>query len=219
MLQVRCPDGGYCPDNYRCCHGIPVGTFACCAYGRFATCCPDSKTCCPPGYQCIVSIKRCVGLTDSSVLRVQAILLVNSTDERCRDGTEGMDPKVSKIMPSLQVETASKINGFIGTSGNVFSPDEKYQCPDGTSICELSSGIHGCCHLVRGYVNYWQENSCFLGFGKLSFHYQSLNQLFSYVYFLKKNLNTHIDSCTDACITPICCLLLLLLLFVVVVVY
>ena len=106
-------------------------------------------------------------LTDSPALPEQAILLVNSTDKRGSDGTAGMDPKDSKIIPSQQVETASKRNGFIGTSGNVFSPDEKYQCPDGTSICELSSGIYGCCHLVRGYVNFWQENSCCLALENL----------------------------------------------------
>ena len=104
-------------------------------------------------------------MKDSSALRVQAILLVNSTDQRCRDGTAGMNPKVNKIIPSQHEETASKRNGFMGTSENVFAPDEKYQCPDGTSICELSSGIYGCCHLVKGYVKFWQENPCFLGFG------------------------------------------------------
>ena len=185
MLQIQCPDGSHCPDNYRCCAHRPIGSFACCAYGRFATCCPDLLTCCPPGYQCVVSVKRCVSLTDSSVLQVQASLLVNSTDKRCRDGTADMDPKVSKIIPSQHVETASKRNGFIGTSGDVFSPDEKYQCPDGTSICELASGIYGCCHLVRGFVKFWKENSCFLGFGKLYFHYRSLNRLFSYVQIPK----------------------------------
>ena len=113
---------------------------------------------------------------------MQAILLVNSIDKRGRDGTAGMDPKVSKIIPSQQVETAWKRNGFIGTSGNVFSPDDKYLCPDGTSICELSSGIYGCCHLVGGYVKFWQENLCFSGFGELHFHYRSLNQLFSYIF-------------------------------------
>ena len=71
--------------------------------------------------------------------------LVNSTDKRCRDGTAGMDPKVSRVIPSQQAEQASKRSGLINTSGDVFSPDEKYQCPDGTTICELSSGIYGCC--------------------------------------------------------------------------
>ena len=108
-----------------------------------------------------------MSLTDSPALPEQAIRLVNSTDKRGSDGTAGTDPKDSKIIPSQQVETASKRNGFIGTSGNVFFPDEKYQCPDGTSVCELSSGIYGCCHLVRGYVKFWQENSCFFGFGKI----------------------------------------------------
>ena len=152
MLQVLCADGTHCPDGYRCCPGREVISFVCCPYGRFATCCPDGLTCCPPGYRCTAD--RCVHFTDSSVLRVKAILLVNST--------AGMDLKVTKLIPSQQVETASKRNGFIGTSGNVFSPDEKYHCPDGTSICELSSGIYGCCHLVRGYVKFWQENWCFL---------------------------------------------------------
>jgi len=160
---------------------FPLSQGACsqasCRYGRFATCCPDLKNCCPPGYGCVIPLRSCMSLRDSSVLGVQAILLVNSTDKRCHDGSAGMDPKVSKIIPSQQVETASKKNGFIGTSGDVFYPNEKYQCPDGTSICELSSGIYGCCHLVRGYVKFWQENSCF--------HYRSLNQSFSRVLIPK----------------------------------
>ena len=89
--------------------------------------------------------KYCKRVIDSSVLRVQAIPLVNSTEKRCHDGTAGMDPKVNKIIPSEQAETAFKRSGFIGTSGDVSSPDENYQCPDGTTICELSRGIYGCC--------------------------------------------------------------------------
>ena len=71
--------------------------------------------------------------------------LVNSTDKRCRDGTAGMDPEVSRVTPSQRAEQASKRSGLIGTSGEVFSHDQNYQCPDGTTICELSSGIYGCC--------------------------------------------------------------------------
>ena len=50
-----------------------------------------------------------------------------------------------RIRPSQQVETQFKRNGFIVTSGNGFSPDEKHQCPDGTRTCELPSGTEGCC--------------------------------------------------------------------------
>jgi len=56
-----------------------------------------------------------------------------------------MDPKVSGITPSQQEETLLKTSGFNGTPSDIFSPDEKHQCPDGTSTCELSSGIYGCC--------------------------------------------------------------------------
>ena len=87
----------------------------------------------------------CRRAINSSVLRVQAILLVNSTEKRCRDGTAGMDPKVNRIIPSQQAETAFKRSGLIDTSSDVFPSDEKHQCPDGTTICELSSGIYGCC--------------------------------------------------------------------------
>ena len=154
-----CPDGSTCPDRNRCCVLRNPMKYGCCRYGVQAVCCQDRITCCPPATVCVTSSRRCIQrLTDSSVLQLPAILLVNSTDERCPDGTAGMDPKVSKIIPSQQVETASKKNGFIGTSGDVFLRDKKYQCPHGTSICQLSSGIYGCCHLVRGYVKLWQEN-------------------------------------------------------------
>ena len=164
-----CPDGKLCPSYGLCCPAAVAGSYFCCVFGAGATCCSDGTFCCPPRHACLNAHRVCAPLTDSPALPVQAILLVNSIDKRGRDGTAGMDPKDSKIIPSQQVETASKRNGFIGTSGNVFSPDEKYQCPDGTSICELSSGRYGCCHLVRGYVNFRQENSCFFGFGKPEF--------------------------------------------------
>ena len=161
MLQVRCPDGKRCPNYCRCCPADAHGSYFCCPFGAKATCCSDFEFCCPPRHACLISRRVCVPLTDSLALPVQAILLVNSTDKRGSDGTASMDPKDSKIIPSQQVEKPSNRIGFIGTSGDVFPPDEKYQCPDGTSVCELSSGIYGCCHLVRGYVNFWQENSCF----------------------------------------------------------
>ena len=83
--------------------------------------------------------------TYSSILRVQAAELVNSTDKRCPDGTAGMDFKAGRSTPSQQVETALKRSGFIDSPGQVSSPGEKYQCPEGTSTCELSSGRDGCC--------------------------------------------------------------------------
>ena len=82
--------------------------------------------------------------TRSSVLRVPAAELVNSTDKCCRDGTAGMDLKAGIRIPSQQVETALKTSGFIDTSGDVSSRDEKFQCPDGTGMCKLFSGRDGC---------------------------------------------------------------------------
>ena len=138
-----CPDGTVCL-NRRCCPTRPDRRlWACCErYGPNAVCCNDFKTCCPQGYICLTSLRLCQRPVYSSALRVQAIPLVNSTEKRCRDGTAGMDPKVSRIIPSQQAETAFKRSGLIDTSSDVF---EKYQCPDGTTICELSPGIYGCC--------------------------------------------------------------------------
>ena len=150
MLQVVCPDGRLCQAYGKCCPSTHAGSYFCCVFGAGATCCSDGTYCCPARYACLISRGVCVPLTDSPALPVQAIIIVNSIDKRGRDDTAGMDSKDSKIIPSQQVETASKRTGFIGTSGNVFYPDEKYLCSDGTSICELSSGIYGCCHLVRG---------------------------------------------------------------------
>ena len=168
---MRCPDGTHCPDHHTCCPKSPGQRpgFDCCPYGYAAVCCPNFKSCCPARHVCTTSPPfLCIPLRYSSVLRVQAMPLVNSTNKHCRDGTASMAQKVSKSITSKQAETLLQRSGFIGTSGNVFSPDENCQCLHGTSVCELSSGIYGCCHLVRGYVNFWQENSFFLGFGKLS---------------------------------------------------
>ena len=147
MLQV-CPDGVHkCPDNHKCCQVGPPFFYTCCIYkGLGANCCTNQRICCPPGFLCGAH-KTCLSMKDSSALRVQAILLVNSTDQRYRDGTAGMD---AKIIHSQQEETAAKRHGFIGKFGDVYSPNEKYQCSDGTSICELPSGRYGCCHRVRG---------------------------------------------------------------------
>ena len=133
-------DGTVC-RNKKCCPINPARTrFRCCSIGVRAICCPDLIGCCPVGFICDIRRRLCLRPGYSSVLRVQAIPLVNSTDKRCGDGTAGMDSKVSR-----QAEQASKKSGFISTSGDVFSPEEKHQCPDGTTICELSSGIYGCC--------------------------------------------------------------------------
>ena len=191
MLQNQCPDGTQCP-NQRCCRKRGGG-YACCPWGRTANCCTDRITCCPPGWLCITSRRQCVRQTSSSVLRVQAAVLVNSTDKRCRDGTAGMDLKAGRSVPSQQVEPVLKTSGFIDTSSDASSPDEKHQCPDGTSTCELSSGRDGCCpiqnsgwikimdtfphsHSSTGMSSFWQDNSCSIVFGKLY-------RLFSYLFF------------------------------------
>ena len=138
-------DGTVC-RNKKCCPINPARTrFSCCSIGVRAICCPDLIGCCPVGFICDIRRQLCLRPGYSSVLRVQAIPLVNSTDKRCRDGTAGIYPKVNRIIPSQKAETAFKRSGVIGTSGDVFSTDEKHQCPDGTTICELSSGIYGCC--------------------------------------------------------------------------
>ena len=130
----------------KCCPTNPSRTrFSCCSIGERAICCPDLVSCCPVGFICDIHRQLCIRPGYSSVLQVQAIPLVKIIDKRCRKGTAGMDPKVNRVTPSQQAEQASKKSGVIGTSGDVFSPDEKYQCPDGTTICELSPGIYGCC--------------------------------------------------------------------------
>ena len=111
MLQNQCPDGTQCP-NQRCCPRRRGG-YGCCRWGRIANCCPDRITCCPRGWLCLVTERECVQQTYSSVLRVQAAVLVNSTDKRCRDGTAGMDLKSGRSIPSQQVETALKTSVFI----------------------------------------------------------------------------------------------------------
>ena len=147
MLQapVRCPDGVFCPNRQTCCPASPSKRHYLCCKHYHGVCCSDYKTCCPRFWTCRTATRKCVPPRYSSLLGMEAILLVNSTDKRCYDSTASMDPKVSRITPSQQEETALKTSGFIGTPGDVFSPDEKYQCPDGTITCELSSRIYGCC--------------------------------------------------------------------------
>jgi len=160
---VRCPDGTICPAGDGCCpYTLEHGRYGCCRYGPGATCCPDYLTCCPRGFVCDIVRHRCY----------RSSRLVNNTDELGRDGTAGIHPKASSIIPSQQLETSLKRIGFLHASGDVLSPDEKYQCPDGTNPCELFYGIYGCCLIqnkrrikimeTRGYVKFWREHSCFL---------------------------------------------------------
>ena len=141
--QGICMDGTVC-RNKKCCPTRPDRTrFSCCGIGVRAICCRDYRTCCPLGYLCNIQRHLCIRPGYSSVLRVQSMPLVNSTDKGCHDDTAGIELGMDIL--SQPAEQASKRRGLIGTSGDVFSPDEKYQCPDGTTICELSSGIYGCC--------------------------------------------------------------------------
>ena len=152
-----------CPGGNKCCpYTLQPGKYGCCRLGPGAACCPDYVTCCPPGFQCDIVRHRCI----------RGSLLGNDTDKLGRDGTAGIHPKASMITPSQQVETSLKRIGFLHTSSDVLSPDEKYQCPGGTSPCELFYGIYGCCPIqnnreiklmeTRGYVMFWRERSCFL---------------------------------------------------------
>lgn len=146
--NTRCLDGSSCPLDLKCCQGIRAGQFMCCIFGRFSVCCLDRRHCCRQGYICRTTTGECIRPppnTNSSVLREPAAVLVNSTGKRCRDGTADMNLKAGKSIPTQQIETAMKRSAFIGTSGDVSSPDEKYKCPEGTSTCELSSGNDGCC--------------------------------------------------------------------------
>ena len=158
---MRCPDGQLCPAGSKCCrlirHTAPF--YSCCPYGSLAVCCFDGRKCCPYGFQCSASGQECL----------LASALVNNKHTYGRDGTAGI--KFSRIIPSQQVETLSKSIGFVYTSGDVLSPDEKYQCPDGTSPCELFYRIYGCCHIQnkqgikmenKRYVKFWWEHPCFL---------------------------------------------------------
>ena len=162
-----CPGGRWrCPAGQKCCpHPTYPIRWGCCRLGPNAVCCPDYIHCCPPGSQCDMVRHKCV----------HSSLLVNNTDKLGRDGTAGIHPKVSTIIPSQQLETSlMKRIGFRHTSGDILFPDEKYQCPDGTSPCELIYGIYGCCPIqnkreikimeTKGYVKVWRQHSCFLAF-------------------------------------------------------
>ena len=168
--------------------------YLCCPYGRLSVCCDDRKHCCKYGYICIPQ-GMCMF---PPLLREPAAVLVNSTGKRCRDGTADMNLKAGKSIPTQQIETAMKRSGFIGTSGDVSSPDEKYKCPEGTSTCELSSGNDGCCPIQNAkWIKIKIMNT--IPHPHSSEGMSSLTRDFVFS-FLK------IDSCIDAFITSICSL-------------
>lgn len=173
-LQVRCPDGSFCPAGSRCCsrRGIGPPFYRCCPYGPRSVCCLDGIGCCPPGTICFVAHHQCLA----------ASALGNNKHTYGRDGTAGIDTKVSRIIPSQQVETSFKRIGFVYTSGDVLSPDEKYQCPDGTSPCELFYRIYGCCPIQnkreikimenKRYAQSFGESTCVSWLWKNNFSFR-----------------------------------------------
>ena len=94
--------GRYCPIIQKCC----PRTYGYCPAEVYANCCPDRKTCSLRYWHCLALQHTSVKPTYSTVLRVQAILLVNSAERRCGDGLAGWDTQVSRILPSQQVEAA-----------------------------------------------------------------------------------------------------------------
>ena len=175
-----CPGGKYqCPAGQKCCP--KWGQWGCCRYGPGAVCCPHFSTCCPPGSKCDIVRPICL----------RSSLLVNNTDKLGHDGTAGIHPKVTRIIPSQQLEMSSlKRIGFRRTSGDILFPDEQYQCPDGTSPCELFYGIYGCCPIQNKDKDSGDQGVCkglaralvFLGLENCIF-FLPVNQLF-FTYLL-----------------------------------
>ena len=133
---MRCGDGSLCPAGNKCCRkSLRPLSFRCCPHGPLSVCCRGGDYCCRPGRICFLARHQCLPIN----------ALVNNKDTYGRDGTAGIDTNVSRIIPSQQVETSLKEIRFLYTSGDVLSPDEKYQCPGGTSPCELFYGRLGCC--------------------------------------------------------------------------
>ncbi|XP_049522714.1 LOW QUALITY PROTEIN: progranulin-like [Dermacentor silvarum] len=119
VQNARCPDGSYCRDDQTCCL-LTTGHYGCCPF-RNAQCCSDHTSCCPEGYQCQVSMHKCVLATSNH--------------------TVAMAKKVDPIDPTL-LSVAIPRNGPL--VNEIPCPDGNY-CPDGQTCCALSSGHYGCC--------------------------------------------------------------------------
>lgn len=118
--KIVCPDKEHvCPDNSTCCQLYVPGEYGCCPMPQ-AVCCSDGVHCCPQGSSCDLIHSRCVeNEHENEILK--------------SDGA---------IPFSAFVQEAEHVSDIV-------CPGGKYQCPDGSTCCQLSGGEWGCCPLAH----------------------------------------------------------------------
>ncbi|XP_065896567.1 progranulin-like [Dysidea avara] len=130
LPNIICPDEkSQCPNGNTCCE-LAGGVYGCCPVPK-AVCCSDGVHCCPSGYSCDVKQGTCTdGAADVKIpllTKQPAIALIPKDSEK---------PMTALTVPKL-------------TLPNIICPDEKSQCPNGNTCCELAGGVYGCCPVPK----------------------------------------------------------------------
>ena len=114
--NVICPDKeSQCSDGSTCCL-LKSGDYACCPLAN-ALCCEDKVHCCPGDYKC------------------------NTAEGTCTKGDQVI--AMFKKQPAIK-EAKQNVLSLIAPQ-NVICPDGKSECADGSTCCQLTSGVYGCC--------------------------------------------------------------------------
>ncbi|KAG5854951.1 hypothetical protein ANANG_G00043520 [Anguilla anguilla] len=115
---VICPDGeSECPDETTCCL-LPDGSWGCCPMAK-AVCCADKKHCCPEGTTCDLEHSMCVTASRKRV------------------------PMWEKLPARRRAAWEDQEDAVNVTS--VTCPDGRSRCQDGSTCCQMISGLYGCC--------------------------------------------------------------------------
>ncbi|XP_071546738.1 progranulin-like isoform X3 [Panulirus ornatus] len=119
----KCPDGHPCPEKFTCCQMLHSG-YGCCPYSE-ATCCTDLIHCCPKGTTCNTTLGTC-----DVQKKMRWSLLSRSS----------MTNKLSE-MPGFKAEVEEEHHERL----DIVCPDERFQCREGDTCCQMKDGNYGCC--------------------------------------------------------------------------
>ncbi|XP_043911182.1 progranulin isoform X2 [Protopterus annectens] len=159
VVALKCPDGLLCRDEASCCE-LPGGGYSCCSSQKevmkplsmipsglvnniTGNACPDN-TYCPAEYSCVqlpLGSFGCCPLPEAACCK--------DVNHCCPKGF-----RCSKDGKSCIKESD------VPKLGAVMCPDEKSECPDFSTCCELPDGSWGCCPYSQAVCCEDKEHCC-----------------------------------------------------------
>jgi len=120
--NVTCPNGQQCDEGDTCCGTSNTNQhFGCCPFTK-GTCCSDGIHCCPHDFSCELEIGECIYIHPVSAA-----------------GEPALDGPATATAPVIPLATEKK------TVTKNMCPDQKKQCSDTATCCQLAGGAWACC--------------------------------------------------------------------------